>query len=99
MAKDKVDLHNDKPYPGPVPFQRKDQPLFFGREHETDELVSLITAHPIVLLYSQSGAGKTSLLNAGLIPLLERLEFKVVGPARVRGKIPEGFDYARSNPF
>jgi WD40 repeat protein len=99
MENDKVDLDNEKPYPGPVPFQRKDQSLFFGREHEADELVSLITAHPVVLLYSQSGAGKTSLLNAGLIPLLETLEFKVVGPARVRGQIPEGFDYKRANPY
>ncbi len=88
----------DKPYVGPVPFQRKDQPLFFGREHESDELLSLITAHPVVLCYSQSGAGKTSLINAGLIPLLEQSEFRIVGPARVKGEIPSGFDYER-NPY
>jgi hypothetical protein len=87
------------PYVGPVPFERKHQSLFFGRTHEANELLSLIMAHPVALLYSQSGAGKTSLLNASLIPMLEVEEFKVIGPARVRGQFPEGFDPARTNPY
>ncbi|HET6975471.1 MAG TPA: PQQ-binding-like beta-propeller repeat protein [Pyrinomonadaceae bacterium] len=88
-----------KPYIGPVPFERKDQALFFGRGHEVEELFSLLTAHPTVLLYSQSGAGKTSLLNAGLIPELEKAKFQVIGPARVRGELPAGLDYTQTNPY
>jgi tetratricopeptide (TPR) repeat protein len=87
------------PYVGPVPFERRHQALFFGRTHESNELLALVTAHPVVLLYSQSGAGKTSLLNASLIPLLEAAEFEVGGPARVHGQIPEGFDAQKTNPY
>jgi tetratricopeptide (TPR) repeat protein len=87
------------PYVGPTPFQREDQALFFGRRHEANELLSLVTAHPAVLLYSQSGAGKTSLLNASLVPMLEADGFDVAGPARVRPKVPEDFDYGEANPY
>ena len=79
-----------QPYVGPRPFERKDQALFFGRDREARELLSLVVAHEAVLLYAQSGAGKTSLLNARLIPLLEEKGFQVLPTARVRGSIPEG---------
>jgi formylglycine-generating enzyme required for sulfatase activity/Tol biopolymer transport system component len=43
-----------------------------------------------VLLYAQSGAGKTSLLNAKLIPMLRDEEgLEVLPVARVRGEVPE----------
>ena len=42
-------------------------------------------AHPITLLYSMSGAGKTSLINARLVPDLEGEGCLVLPPARVRG--------------
>jgi WD40 repeat protein len=78
-----------EPYVGPRSFQKDQRGFFFGRDEEANELVSLITAHPAVLLYSQSGAGKTSLLNASLIPKLEEEEqFKVLPPMRVQGHIP-----------
>ena len=62
---------DQKPYVGPRPFGRDEKDLFFGRDREARDLCSLVVAHPIVLLYAASGAGKSSLLNASLIPLLE----------------------------
>ena len=59
-----------QPYVGPRPFERKDQTLFFGRDREADDLLSLVVAYEAVLFYAQSGAGKTSLINAGLLPFL-----------------------------
>ena len=56
------------PYVGPVPF-REGQKLY-GREKETDELVDLLVSKRIVLLIAPSGAGKTSLIQAALIPRL-----------------------------
>ncbi len=82
-------LKAENPYVGPRPFGERDRERFFGRDWETNELVSLVVAHPVVLLYAQSGAGKTSLINAGLIPLLKEEEFEVLPLARVRGAIPE----------
>ena len=73
------------PYVGPRPFQRGEGKLFFGREWEVDQLMALIAANPAVLLYAQSGAGKTSLINAKLVPSLEREHFDVLPPARVGG--------------
>ncbi len=77
------------PYPGPRPFEKEEKELFFGRSREGRELLSLIIAHRAVLLYAQSGAGKTSLLNARLIPLLMEGNFEVLPVARVRGIEPE----------
>lgn len=83
------------PYVGPRPFTTKDRDIFFGRNQEAIELTSLVKAHPEVLLYAQSGAGKTSLLFAQVIPILDTEEdFDVLSPARVRSQeaspIPDG---------
>ncbi len=73
------------PYVGPRPFERKDSARFFGRDQEARELLSLIVANRAVVLYAQSGAGKTSLLNALVAPLLEAEGFEVWPFARVQG--------------
>jgi len=75
---------SSNPYRGPRPFEIGEQKIFFGRDREVKDLLSLIIAHRVVLLYAQSGAGKTSLLNAGLIPLLIEEGFDVLPVARVR---------------
>ena len=74
---------DQQPYVGPRPFGHDEKDLFFGRDREARDLCSLVVAHPIVLLYAASGAGKSSLLNAGLIPLLEARGYEVLPPARV----------------
>jgi hypothetical protein len=80
----------ENPYVGPRPFEKHEQRLFFGRDWEAEELVALIIAHPAVLLYAESGAGKSSLLNARILPKLQNEEAGEVLPvARVRGDIPE----------
>jgi WD40 repeat protein len=57
-----------KPFRGIRPFRTVDRPIFFAREAETGELVDLVTVYRGVMLYGDSGAGKSSLVNAGLIP-------------------------------
>ncbi len=80
-----------QPYVGPRPYERDDLAPFFGRDHEANELISLIVTYRELLFYSQSGAGKTSLLNARVIPLLiEEEGFEVLPLARVQGVIPKG---------
>jgi hypothetical protein len=85
------------PYVGPRPFGRDEKDLFFGRDRETRDLCSLVVAHPIVLLYAASGAGKSSLLNAGLIPLLEARGYEVLPSARVSGRIPDAIKTSEVN--
>ncbi len=88
---------DQQPYVGPRPFGRDEKDLFFGRDREARDLCSLVVAHPIVLLYAASGAGKSSLLNAGLIPLLEARGYEVLPPARVSGRIPHAIKTSEVN--
>lgn len=60
-----------KPYKGPESYQVEDADLFFGRDDEDAQLSAKILASRFTLLHAQSGAGKTSLLNARIIPSLE----------------------------
>ena len=88
------------PYVGPRPFERDEAGLFFGRLGETRLLVSMVLASRVVLLYALSGAGKTSLLNAAVVPSLEREDFfEVLPPARVRGPATEAQPAAGVNPY
>lgn len=57
-------------YPGLASFMTAQRDLFFGRKRESRELFHLISVEKTVVLFSKSGLGKTSLLNAGVIPLL-----------------------------
>jgi tetratricopeptide (TPR) repeat protein len=68
------------PFVGPRPIERG-QPIF-GRDLEIDQLYYLLSAERIVLFHSPSGAGKSSLLQAGLIPRLAQ-QFDVWTPVRV----------------
>ena len=76
------------PFIGPRPYAEADRDDFFGRSHQTEELVSMLTANRVVLLYAVSGAGKTSLLRAGLIPALVERSFQVFGPIRPKSPVP-----------
>ena len=70
-------LTGGNPYPGPRPFEDDAQYVFSGRDDEARTLFSLIVAHRVVVLYSPSGAGKTSLLNARLLGMLRDQGFEV----------------------
>ena len=87
-----IEKQSSIPYVGPRPFERQEKNLFFGRDREVSELLSLIISHRTVLLYAQSGAGKSSLINASLIPQLEEERFKVLPIARVKGLMPENLN-------
>ena len=64
-------------YPGVTPFTSEQQKIFFGREKDIKRLYKLISLRNQVLLYAKSGIGKTSLLNAGVLPLLED-KYKII---------------------
>ena len=58
----------DAPYRGIEPFRFTDQQIFAAREAETWALLSNVTLYRAVLLYGESGTGKSSLVNAGFLP-------------------------------
>lgn len=57
-------------YPGATPFRKDQAGIFYGRDRDIEKLLTLIQVEKKVLLYSKSGLGKTSLLEAGIIPRL-----------------------------
>ena len=69
------------PYVGPRAFRYGE--TLYGRDREVIELLGLLIAERIVLFYSPSGAGKTSLVQAALIPALEKEDFRVLPVIRV----------------
>jgi hypothetical protein len=56
----------------------EDADLFFGREEETQKMVGEILSTRLLVLFSPSGSGKTSLINAGVRPALEELGYKTI---------------------
>ncbi|OLF17273.1 hypothetical protein BU204_12615 [Actinophytocola xanthii] len=58
----------DSPYVGLAAFQAEDAERFFGRERVVDQLVDRVSRQRVVVVVGASGAGKSSLLRAGLVP-------------------------------
>ena len=59
-------------YPGSQPFSTDQKDLFFGRKEDVVALYEQISLQQVLVLFSQSGLGKSSLINAGLLPRLEQ---------------------------
>ncbi len=69
-------------YPGTQPFEASQESIFFGRSKDIEQLHRLIKIESMVVLYSKSGLGKSSLLNAGILPRIQ--EERKFEPIRIR---------------
>ena len=73
------------PYLGLVPFEERDARVFYGRAELADQLVQRLSGRldgtGMLLVAGESGAGKSSLLRAGLMP---RLAAGALGPGSQR---------------
>ncbi|PIE86304.1 MAG: hypothetical protein CSA05_01315 [Bacteroidia bacterium] len=76
-------------YPGLQPFTFEDRNIFFGRDEDCDALVELISIKNQVVLHSKSGFGKSSLLNAAIIPWFQKEENFYIFPVRFRNYISD----------
>ncbi len=63
-------IDHDNPWIGLDSYSESARGFFFGREAETDELSRLVRRQTLTVLFGQSGLGKSSLIQAGLFPLL-----------------------------
>ncbi len=62
----------DQPYKFLYAFEIEDTDIFFGQEAASEALYQTVLKDRLTILHAKSGAGKTSLLNAGLSPRLIR---------------------------
>jgi len=58
-------------YPGTKPFSIEDKDIFYGRTQDVERLYQLLNLKSMLIFYSASGIGKSSLIRAGLIPKLK----------------------------
>lgn len=70
-------LDPENPWPGLDAFEEAGQSYFHGRDDESSDLLRLVEDSSLTVLFGKSGLGKTSILRAGLFPLL-----------RVRHRLP-----------
>jgi hypothetical protein len=59
-----------KRYPGVKPFETAERDLFFGRDRDIEDLLVLMRLEKLMVLFGKSGYGKSSLINAGILPQL-----------------------------
>ncbi|MGY6021444.1 nSTAND1 domain-containing NTPase [Streptomyces spinosirectus] len=75
---------DDSPYPGLARFEPGDGEHFHGREDLTAELLGLTGRARFAAVVGASGSGKSSLLRAGLIPVLRELPDPGRRPSAIR---------------
>jgi len=66
------------PFPGLRAFRENEHTLFFGRERECGEIIDKLLKNRFVAVIGNTGSGKTSVLQAGVIPALKRGDFSQV---------------------
>jgi tetratricopeptide (TPR) repeat protein len=59
------------PFPGLRPFSSRDHKYFFGREDQVFALYRLLRNDHFIAVIGSSGSGKSSIVRAGLLPLLD----------------------------
>ena len=65
-----TDLGPSRPFPGLRPYESRDHEWFFGREDQTLSLYRLLDRGRLLAVVGSSGSGKSSLVKAGLLPVL-----------------------------
>ncbi|NIM12875.1 MAG: hypothetical protein GTO45_12180, partial [Candidatus Aminicenantes bacterium] len=60
----------ENPFPGLRPFEPEESYLFFGRDGQSDELLRRLSQNRFLAVVGTSGSGKSSLVRAGLLPIL-----------------------------
>jgi DNA-binding SARP family transcriptional activator/WD40 repeat protein len=77
-----------QPYRSLAPYGVQDADLFVGRERQVAELAARVLERRVVAVVGSSGSGKSSLVRAGLVPLVRSGRLPGAGPWRVAVIVP-----------
>ena len=70
MEKIKQVETRSNPFPGLRPFELHESYLFFGRDGQSEQVISKLAHNRFLAVIGTSGSGKSSLVRAGLLPSL-----------------------------
>ncbi|MEP0880975.1 caspase family protein [Trichocoleus sp. ST-U3] len=97
------------PYQGLKAFEEEQKQFFFGRQQVIDNIRQKLNQKAFVPIIGASGSGKSSVVRAGLIPLLKEREsgWRVLKPIKpgieplteLRGAFKEFFQGAKEKPL
>lgn len=73
----------ERPYPGSRPFRETEQDRFFGRSADAATLAELWRANRLTVAVGPVASGKTSLLHAGVFPLVAGKRLDVLPAGRI----------------
>jgi WD40 repeat protein len=79
------------PYQGLVPYSEADAEWFFGREEWSAVVADNLRAYRVTVLYGASGVGKSSLLQAGMIRMLNEEALRNVAEHGAPRLLPVAF--------
>ena len=65
-------MQKNRRYPGVNFFREGDKHIFCGREEDSQQLFNQLYINETVVLHAKSGIGKSSLIRAGLLPLIKK---------------------------
>jgi WD40 repeat protein/serine/threonine protein kinase len=71
IQQSEIESEERSPYPGLSTFTSDDAEFFFGRERETVAFLNRLQIVPLLVVLGPSGSGKSSFIQAGVIPALE----------------------------
>jgi WD40 repeat protein/energy-coupling factor transporter ATP-binding protein EcfA2 len=82
VAPEIVTIDEANPYQGLLAFTPETTKFFFGRDRVVQDLVRELSQSSFVPLMGASGSGKSSVVQAGLIPRLEEMGWRVLKPMK-----------------
>jgi tetratricopeptide (TPR) repeat protein len=85
-------------YPGPSSFSFEQRSVFFGRDEDISNMRTSVIVNPTTVLFGKSGTGKSSLIQAGLLPkLLDATEKNSkVSPYLIIDVMPKPFEKGKN---
>ncbi|MBG1265752.1 nSTAND1 domain-containing NTPase [Nostoc sp. WHI] len=76
------EIKDECPYQGLKAFEAEQKQFFFGRKQDVRKILVKLAEKPFVPIIGASGSGKSSVVQAGLIPELDRSVWKILPPIK-----------------
>jgi WD40 repeat protein len=78
LSTQSADAWDHSPFLALRSFNERDCDLFFGRETEVNALLKQLSQHNEIAILAPSGAGKSSFIHAGIVPLLRENQSQII---------------------